>query len=183
MPAPQGNQFWKLRSKHGRKRLFESPELLWEAASEYFEWCDEHPYLKQEQKKGNTIIPKDAKLSPDEFKEVSNPIAEIPTQRPYTMQGLCLYLDCGINYFNQFEESLREKKDELSKDFSLTITRIRQIVQDRQVSGGLTGSYNPMLIARLLGLKEKQDITSNDQSISLNVNVADKELSDLIKKE
>ena len=45
MAAPKGNQFWMLRSKHGRDKLFATPEALWEAACEYFQWCDENPCL------------------------------------------------------------------------------------------------------------------------------------------
>ena len=37
MAASKNNQFWKLRSKHGRDTLFSSPELLWSAAYEYFD--------------------------------------------------------------------------------------------------------------------------------------------------
>ena len=44
MAAPKGNQFWMLRSKHGRDKLFATPEALWEAACEYFQWCDENPW-------------------------------------------------------------------------------------------------------------------------------------------
>ena len=44
MAAPKGNKFWMLRSKHGRDKLFATPELLWEAACEYFQWCDENPW-------------------------------------------------------------------------------------------------------------------------------------------
>ena len=33
-----------LRSKHGRDKLFATPELLWDAACEYFQWCDENPW-------------------------------------------------------------------------------------------------------------------------------------------
>ena len=29
MSAPKGNQFWKLRNKHGRSKRFASPEQLW----------------------------------------------------------------------------------------------------------------------------------------------------------
>lgn len=43
-----GNQFWKLRSKHGRDTLFSTPEKLWEAACEYFEWATDNHYQKQE---------------------------------------------------------------------------------------------------------------------------------------
>lgn len=31
MSAPKGNQFWKLRNRHGRSKRFASPEQLWEA--------------------------------------------------------------------------------------------------------------------------------------------------------
>ena len=48
MAAPKGNQFWKIRSRHGRTKLFETPELLWEAATEYFEWCEANPWNKTE---------------------------------------------------------------------------------------------------------------------------------------
>ena len=44
MAAPKGNKFWMLRSKHGRDKLFATPELLWDAACEYFQWCDENPW-------------------------------------------------------------------------------------------------------------------------------------------
>ena len=44
MSAPKGNQFWKLRNKHGRSKRFASPEQLWEAACEYFAHCDRTPY-------------------------------------------------------------------------------------------------------------------------------------------
>lgn len=47
MAAPTGNKFWMLRSKHGRDKLFSTPELLWEAACEYFQWCDENPWLSK----------------------------------------------------------------------------------------------------------------------------------------
>ena len=46
MGAPKGNQFWKLRSKHGRDKLFTTPELLWQAACEYFEWCENNPKIR-----------------------------------------------------------------------------------------------------------------------------------------
>ena len=32
-----GNQFWKARAKHGRSKIFSSPNQLWKAAIEYFD--------------------------------------------------------------------------------------------------------------------------------------------------
>ena len=64
MPAPKGNQFWKARATHGRKKLFSSPELLWNGAQEYFKWCNDHPWKV----KGQDVA------------------------RPYTETGLALFL-------------------------------------------------------------------------------------------
>jgi hypothetical protein len=88
-----GNQMWKLRSKHGRDILFSSPQKLWESACEYFQHCDDNPLIEIDYKGGFATK------------------VEIPRPRAYTMQGLCLYLDCNTGYFNEFEKTLKEKKD------------------------------------------------------------------------
>jgi hypothetical protein len=163
MAAQKGNRFWELRSEHGRKRLFESPELMWSAAVEYFKWCDEHPYLKPEQKKGNTIIPKNFE---GDISQLDN-IIKIETMRPYTMQGLCLYLDANTRYFDDFEKSLAGKDDDLSKDFSTIITRIRSIVSMQKLDGAMIGAFNPMIVSRLEGLKERTDVTTDDQPVQI----------------
>lgn len=56
MAASKNNQFWKLRSKHGRDTLFSSPELLWSAACEYFDWCDENPGIKRKLSRVERIL-------------------------------------------------------------------------------------------------------------------------------
>ena len=37
MAAPKGNRFWEVRSKHGRDKILKTPEIMWEAAKQYFE--------------------------------------------------------------------------------------------------------------------------------------------------
>jgi hypothetical protein len=77
MGAPVGNQFWKQQSKHGRDKLFATPLLLWEAACEYFEWCDNNPL-------------KEAKAFAFQG---SVTIENMDKMRAYTIEGLCLYLE------------------------------------------------------------------------------------------
>lgn len=136
MAAPIGNQFWKLRSKHGRDRLFATPELLWEAACEYFEWCQENPLIEVD------FRGKDA----DEVK--------LPKMRAFTIHGLCRYLDVNVQYLNDFEKTC-------TKDFSVVITRIKEIIYDQKFTGAAAGFLNPNIIARDLGLKDasKQEIS------------------------
>lgn len=149
MAASKGNQFWKLRSKHGRDKLFSTPEAMWEAAVEYFEWCDDNPLME-------AVVQK-KKVSRDT--EVIE-LVDCPKKRPYTMQGLCLYLNCNTVYFNNFEASLRGKEDHISKDFNETVTRIRETIYNQKFTGAASGFFNPNIIARDLGLvdKKQQDI-------------------------
>lgn len=137
MGAPKGNQFWKLRSKHGRDKLFTTPELLWESACEYFDWCDENP-LKED------------KLFHYQGTVTSQSVGKL---RAYTLTGLCLYLDCSTEYFRHFEENNND-----SKDFMPVITRIRETIYEQKFTGASADLLNANIIARDLGLIDKKDI-------------------------
>lgn len=143
MPAPKGNQFWKLRSKHGRDKLFNSPELLWEAACEYFDWIDNNPLIETDYRG------KDAYA------------VEIPRKRPYTIIGLCLYLDASQQYWKEFRSNCRET----AKNYLPVITRIEEIIYNQKFEGASAGFFNANIIARDLGLKEKTDITTGDEKL------------------
>ncbi len=138
-----GNSFWEKRSKHGRDRIFATPETLWEASCEYFKFCEENPFKKAEAKTVNIG---------DYMSEIQ--IANVPVMRPFTIHGLCLFLDVNTVWFNQFEKSLVDKDDKLSKDFSQICTRIREIIYDQKFSGAASGLFNANLISRDLGLQE-----------------------------
>lgn len=146
MAAPAGNQFWKLRSKHGRDILFATPELMWDAACEYFQWCIDNPFYKSEAKVVNIgDYQSDVRL------------IDIPVMRPFTMQGLCQYLDCNTRYFSDFKKTCDE-------DFSAIITRIEDVIYNQKFSGAASGFFNSNIIARDLGLRDKQEI---DQTINV----------------
>jgi len=132
MSAPQGNTYWQLRSKHGRDKLFATPELLWEAACEYFEWCDNNPVLKQD------FVGKDA----DEVQR--------KLQRPYTITGLCIYLDASREWWTKFRASATE-------DFLPILTRVEEIIYSQKFDGAAVGVFNQSIIARDLGLVEKTE--------------------------
>ena len=138
MDARIGNQFWKLRSKHGRGTLFATPELLWEAACEYFEWCENNPLIEQD------FAGKDAK-------EVSK-----NKMRPFTWQGLAMYCDATSTYFSDF-------KKECSKDFSEILSRIEDVIYRQKFEGASCGFFNPSIIMRDLGLADKQELTLPDK--------------------
>jgi len=173
MGAPEGNKFWELRSKHGRDKIFSTPEIMWEVACEYFEWCDNNPYYINEQKRQKVIIPKDVKLSDEDFKEVIDPIVRIPTRRPYTISGFCLYLDCDESTFYRYGS------DESHKDFFNIVTRVKKTIETQQFEGATVGIFNANIIARKLGLKEQTSHEIDDKRKSIDeLFPTDKELID-----
>ena len=145
MAAPNNNSFWKLRSKHGRDKLFTSPDALWEAACDYFAWCDANPWSVQKTKK----------------KGKSKEIETTPTQRPYTIAALCMYLGVHSTYLNDLKD----------KDYSEVITRIRQIIETNQIEGAMVGAYNANIVSRINGLTDKMDIESGGEKLKAVIQV------------
>lgn len=144
MAAPEGNQFWKLRSKHGRDKIFATPALMWEVACEYFEWCDANPLMEVD------------------FRGKEAEKVELPKMRAYTMIGLAHYMDVNEVYFNNFEYSLTGKSDQVSKDFNEVIRLIRETVKRQKFEGAAAGFLNANIISRDLGLIDKKEIDQNN---------------------
>lgn len=155
MAAPKENQFWKLRSKHGRDKIFETPELMLEAACEYFKWCDENPLIEIDYRGSNPPIK-----------------VELPKMRAYTLHGLTCFLHVNTLYFNGFEDDLKGKTDELSKDFSKVITHVKEIIYNQKFVGASAGFLNPNIIARDLGLSDKVD-TKHSGGVTLKFDTDD----------
>jgi hypothetical protein len=140
MAAPIGNKFWELRAKHGRDKLFSTPALLWEAAVEYFEWCEENP-LKEEKVfnyQGEIVR------------------ADIAKMRAMTLSGLCFYLRCNDGYFRTFKSQLPEGE----QDFNSVISEIETTIYNQKFQGAAADLLNANIIARDLGLADKSDITA-----------------------
>ena len=98
MAAPKGNKFWMLRSKHGRDKLFATPELLWEAACEYFQWCDENPWTTRKaiQKTVPVRVGRGKNVKTEEQHHTQQEAS--PTTRPYSLMGMCVYLGASTNW-------------------------------------------------------------------------------------
>jgi DNA-packaging protein gp3 len=155
MPAPKGHPRWG--NPLNPKKY--TPEKLWDKALEYFDWADENPYMKLEQKKGSTNIPKSVDLSQiKNINEMFSPIVEIPTKRPYTLIGFCVFANISHHTFCSYEKE--------TETFLPICNAIREIVEENMFEGGLVGAYEKVLVARKLGLVEKHDITSDGESIN-----------------
>jgi len=146
MAAPVGNQFWRLRSKHGKDKLFTSPELMWEAACEYFEWCEANPLYETKafSFQGEIIT------------------TELPIMRAMTLSQLCFYLNCSESYFRTFKSTLKEA----DKDYLTVIDEIEKTIYNQKFQGAAGNLLNGNIISRDLGLKEQSDITTGGEKIN-----------------
>lgn len=162
--APTGNQFWKLRAKHGRDTLFETPELLWDAACEYFDWCEQNPLTE-------------AKAFAFQG-EIT--VTNLNKLRAFTMSGLCLFLGCTESYFRTFKSTATESTN---KDFLTVISQIEQTVYNQKFQGAAADLLNANIISRDLGLVDRTDNKHDvDAKVKSDIdlsNYTDEELEEL----
>lgn len=139
MAAPLGNKYWKLRSKDGRDKIFKTPEDLLNACNEYFQWVVENPLIEIDYR-GKDLLK-----------------VQIPKMRPFTLEGLCNFLDISVDAFKLYEER---------KDFIGVTTRARQIIYNQKFEGAAAGFLNANIIARDLGLADHKDHTTGGKPIA-----------------
>lgn len=141
MAAPKGNHYWQMAdpTKIGKPKVFKTPKELWDKACEYFKWCDEHPWIVIDAAKGG-----------DRFGEH----VEIPTARPYTISGLCIFLNCDEKTLYNYETA------EGYQEFFPVTHAIKNVIYTQKFEGATVGAFNANIIARDLGLVDKQEVAT-----------------------
>lgn len=142
MAAPKGNQFWKARSSHGRKPIFASPEELETACEEYFQWVHDNPLMEAQAfaYQGNVKV------------------ESLPKMRAMTIAALCLFLDISQQAWSEYRQR---------EGFGEVVTRVEDTIRSQKFEGASAGLLNASIIARDLGLADKQE-----QSGSITVTIA-----------
>lgn len=128
-----------------------TPDEFKKAWEEYFAWCDENPWMKNEAIKSG---------------ESAGMIIKIPTARPYSEIGFCAYHGLGEHYINQLGKRLDDAQTEEEKQLSYILTRMRAKCRAQKFEGAAVGAFNPNIIARDLGMVDKKDITTGGDKIT-----------------
>lgn len=164
---PKGNQLWKIRTTMGRKKLFADGNVLWEEAQQYFAWCDANPWMRPELVKH--------KGDAEQY--------DVPLGRPYTMDGLCVYLNVSQAYFRGAEKGLREKTELSKADEELldTIERIRQVVRTQNFEGAILNVYNANFTARMHGIADNVNANNTGDAV-LRITVRDPQTAENLNK-
>lgn len=137
MPAPQGNKFWEARSTHGRAPIFADADQLWTAALEYFAWVEANPLYED-------------KLVTFQGAATHEPCAKM---RAMTLSGLCIFLDIGRSTWDIYAKQ---------EDFLGITSRIAEIIRTQKYEGAAADLLNANIIARELGLADRQEHSGPD---------------------
>ena len=129
-----GNQFWKARSSHGRKKIFSDPEVLRAAAEQYFEWVEANPLWED-------------RVAQYQGEPVSIPVSKM---RAMTITAFCRFVHINFDTWCEY------KKD---KDLTDVIHEIESVIKDQKFAGAAADLLNANIIARDLGLIDKSDQT------------------------
>lgn len=127
-----GARFWEARSSAGRSPKFEDAETLRACCVEYFDWVDDNP-LEEE------------KLFSYEGKIVRGNTAKMQAM---TLVGLCLFLN--ISRQNWYEYKARPNYSDICE-------WVESVIYTQKFTGAAAGLMNPAIIARDLGLADRQE--------------------------
>lgn len=139
MAAPKGNKFWMVRSTHGRKPQFETPEALWDAAVEYFEWVEDNPLYE------DRIVAYQGEVKHE-------PVAKM---RAMTIAGLCLFLDISKQAWSEYT---------YRKGYGDVTSAIDSVIRSQKFAGAAADLLNANIIARDLGLADKSELSGENGS-------------------
>ena len=130
-----------------KHKYIETPEKMWELFEAYRKEVKKNPRIKIEYvgKEGDKV--------------------ETPVEQPLTVEGFKCYCYEHAGDPNGYFKNLDGAYDE----YLPIITRIREIIRQEQITGGMTGFYHPNLTARINNLREQQEINGSLNIKPLNI--------------
>jgi hypothetical protein len=122
-------------------RYFQLRKILWDSACEYFEWVENNPLWEN-------------KVSQYQGVPVDMPVAKM---RAMTQEGLYLFLGISKQAWFNYKDN---------EDFIDIISQIENVIKSQKFAGAAADLLNANIIARDLGLSDKQqtEITGADGS-------------------
>lgn len=143
-----GTQIWTARSKHGRDKIFASPEIMREAGFAYFQWCVDNPHPEEiwDSKRGEKII--------------------MYKMRVFTAIGLCHFLHVTESYFRHFRSEAKKVQSDENSYFITTIEEFDEIIFRQKFEGAASNLINPSFIGKDLNMVDRSGITIFDRELT-----------------
>jgi hypothetical protein len=150
MAFKNGNQFWKLIEFPGRPKLY-TPETLWAKFQEYMDYNETVSWAKDD------FI----KSGPDAGRIVS---MDVPN--PPSIRGFCVFAGISEDTFRNYGKN--------DINYLAVWCTVRDTIQEIQISGAATNTFNANIVARWAGLIDKKELDIKSE-------MTDDERSDTIR--
>lgn len=146
MSAPVGNEYWKLGPQNGRPRIYETADQLLNDVQEYIDWAIATP-LKESKVFAPSAYSKEGEAT----------IIEVDKLRPLTIEGLTSFLKIGASTWKSYKKV---------KELLPVVELVMDVMHAYNVDGAAADLLNSNIVVRKLGLKEHQDHSSDDGSMT-----------------
>lgn len=130
-----GNQIWKRRKTTGYAPKFQTAEELAEACCEYFQWVEDNPLWEEKPFAYEGVVT---------FENVAKP-------RVMTIQALCTFIGVTPPTWGNWRRDRPDLKEVL--DWA------ESVIYCNKFEGASAGLYNANIIARDLGLADKNELS------------------------
>ena len=107
---------------------------MWTACLEYFDWVERNPLSEEK------VFASQGKVTR----------ARVAKMRAMTIMGLCNFLDIGMSTWDEYRNR---------EDFAAVTARVEQIIRQQKFEGASADLLNANIIARDLGISDKQDVS------------------------
>jgi len=131
----------------GRPKNIKTPEILWQLFEDYVKHEADNPMYKVE------YVGKEGRVE------------RTPLETPITFLGFEVWL-ADNDYIQQLSDYVANIDGRYS-EFTTILTRIRNCCYVHNFKGASVGLFNANIIARKLGLTEKQEVTQTTHTINL----------------
>lgn len=145
MPAPKGNKYGVGRDSFKPKTY--QPKEWWDKFIDYLE------------DRGNKVWNKKEAIKSG---DMAGTVMDVPVSLPLTMESFCVYANVSMDTFRNYESKLGYE------DYFDLTTRMRTIIESEQLEGATVGAYNQNIIARKLGLTDKQELDVKGISVGVD---------------
>jgi len=139
---PKGNEFWKARASTGPDKIFSTPQALWDAAQEYFQWVRDNPIYEQ---RLVTYL--------GDYQRV-----DVPKMRAMTIYGLCGFLGVTSKTWYLYKDY---------EGYQDVCAAIDETIRQQKIEGAMANQLNQLVVVRELGLKDKKEL-SGDQNAPIS---------------
>lgn len=133
-----GNRFWETRASCGPNPKFKTGEELQAAVIEYFQWVDENPLHEGKMFAYEGQVTKEA----------------MPKMRIMSIGALCVFMGISQRTWSAWKD---KKSDYFRADLLPVMNWTEECIENQQLEGAASGLLNANIVARKLGLADKQE--------------------------